>query len=505
MHAAITPQQPQTGTGPDLHDEFEHDGVEFNPDDAIRVTPFAVPNAQELFSVLGTERNEDGRIIQKLQSLEPLDHHLHYEYDAGGRLHKVWKGKQIIEEYLYGKYGERYFGATPQTGQRRFLYGSGLRLEKVGNVKYSYDDQGRLIRKQDGCVVTSYEYHHSGQLQQVKLPDGRRISYTIDPDGKRTSKSVNGKVVETYLWHNLTTLTAFTDEYGKRTDFAYDNEGDPIAMRCGDEVYYLASDQVGTIYMVADDHGNEIRRIIRDSFGNMTVDTNERIYIPLGFAAGLHDRDTGLVHFGHREYDPSIGRFIQPDPLGLAGGDVDVYGYCHDDPVNFIDRVGLAKVSEEGAPADPPDEETDPDKEKENENFYWTVTPKKNACEKCQALKGKTFEKEPERPHPNCKCEIERHFKGFYVSGILQGQGDSDSHEFGASQKIVVEVTNLGPFLAGARIQVDGSVWENTGWMAPGQSDSFEFTKFGEIPVPWEVAITCDGADNCTITYSIRG
>jgi len=67
--------------------------------------------------------------------------------------------------------------------------------------------------------------------------------------------------------------------------------------------------------------------------------------IPLGFASGLHDRDTGLVHFGFREYDPAIGRFIQPDPIGLEGGDVDVYGYCHDDPVNFLDRVGLAKFA----------------------------------------------------------------------------------------------------------------------------------------------------------------
>ncbi|WP_163350130.1 RHS repeat-associated core domain-containing protein [Desulfovibrio sp. JC010] len=341
------PQQPQAGTGEDLHDEFERDGVEFDPEDGVRIIPFAAPDTEEPFSVLATARNEDGRIFEKLQTLEPLNHHLHYEYDAGGRLHKVWKGKQLVEEYLYGKYGERYFGATPQTGQRRFTYGSGLRLIKAGNVKYSYDAEGRLIRKQDGCVVTSYEYNHAGQLQQVKLPDGRRISYTIDPEGKRTSKSVNGKVVETYLWHDFTTLKALTEEFGNRTDFAYNDAGSPIAMRVNDTVYFLASDQVGTVYMVADDGGNELRRIIRDSFGNMIVDTNERMNMPLGFASGLHDKDTGLVHFGHREYDPSIGRFITPDPIGFEGGDVDVYGYCHDDPVNFLDRMGLKKESED--------------------------------------------------------------------------------------------------------------------------------------------------------------
>ncbi|NDV24969.1 hypothetical protein FMS18_19990, partial [Desulfovibrio sp. JC022] len=48
-----------------------------------------------------------------------------------------------------------------------------------------------------------------------------------------------------------------------------------------------------------------------------------------------------MIHFGYREYDPVIGRFISPDPLGYDGGDVDVYGYCLDDPINFVDRNGL--------------------------------------------------------------------------------------------------------------------------------------------------------------------
>ncbi|NDV24970.1 hypothetical protein FMS18_19995 [Desulfovibrio sp. JC022] len=48
-----------------------------------------------------------------------------------------------------------------------------------------------------------------------------------------------------------------------------------------------------------------------------------------------------MIHFGYREYDPIIGRFISPDPLGYDGGDVDVYGYCLDDPSNFVDRNGL--------------------------------------------------------------------------------------------------------------------------------------------------------------------
>ncbi|WP_320172319.1 RHS repeat-associated core domain-containing protein [Maridesulfovibrio sp.] len=61
------------------------------------------------------------------------------------------------------------------------------------------------------------------------------------------------------------------------------------------------------------------------------------------FGAGSFSiiQNTGLIHFGYREYDPATGRFISPDPLGYAGGDVDLYGYCLDDPINFVDPFGL--------------------------------------------------------------------------------------------------------------------------------------------------------------------
>lgn len=63
--------------------------------------------------------------------------------------------------------------------------------------------------------------------------------------------------------------------------------------------------------------------------------------LPISFAGGLLDRDTGLIHFAYREYDPTTGMFIQSDPLGHAAGDVHTYGWCLDDPVNLVDPLGL--------------------------------------------------------------------------------------------------------------------------------------------------------------------
>ncbi|PKN07233.1 MAG: hypothetical protein CVU73_13315 [Deltaproteobacteria bacterium HGW-Deltaproteobacteria-8] len=78
-----------------------------------------------------------------------------------------------------------------------------------------------------------------------------------------------------------------------------------------------------------------------DSFGNLLSQQGNVVRLPLGFAGGLHDPDTGLTRFVWRDYDADTGRFTALDPLREKGGDKDWYGYCVDDPVNRVDMWGL--------------------------------------------------------------------------------------------------------------------------------------------------------------------
>ena len=49
----------------------------------------------------------------------------------------------------------------------------------------------------------------------------------------------------------------------------------------------------------------------------------------------------GLLYLQQRYYDPDVGRFLTPDPIGFAGG-LNLYAYCGNDPVNRVDPLGLA-------------------------------------------------------------------------------------------------------------------------------------------------------------------
>ena len=59
------------------------------------------------------------------------------------------------------------------------------------------------------------------------------------------------------------------------------------------------------------------------------------------FQGGVLDAATGLYQFGFRDYDPSSGVWMQRDPIGLAGGDLNLYRFVGNNPVALIDPSGL--------------------------------------------------------------------------------------------------------------------------------------------------------------------
>ena len=232
---------------------------------------------------------------------------------------------------------------------RTLTYDDEDHLLTVGDASYQYDLDGYLTTKTIGTEppyeVTTYSYLSRGELLRVLLPEGTLVEYVHDPLGRRIAKKVNGDITEKYLWQGLTRLLAVYDGADNLLmRFLYADDRMPAAMEQGGSTYYLTYDQVGSLRVVADGSGNVVKRIDYDSFGNIIDDTNLSFEVSIGFAGGLSDRDTGLVRFGFRDYDPDTGRWTAKDPIGLTGGNTDLYGYCLNDPTNLVDPAGLLNI-----------------------------------------------------------------------------------------------------------------------------------------------------------------
>ncbi len=87
------------------------------------------------------------------------------------------------------------------------------------------------------------------------------------------------------------------------------------------------------------DNGTVVWAATYESFGSATI-TTATITNNLRFPGQYFDSESGLQYNWHRFYDPTTGRYISADPIGLSGG-INLYGYVNGDPVNWIDPEGL--------------------------------------------------------------------------------------------------------------------------------------------------------------------
>src|SRR5262249_2073623 len=195
-----------------------------------------------------------------------------------------------------------------------------------------------------GAETTTYEYDSVGNLSGVRLANGTQIDYVLDANGRRLGKRVNGALVQAFLNQDGARPIAELDGAGIVVSrFVYVGSNVPAYMNRDGATYRIITDQLGSPRLVVDVATGAIaQRLDYDTFGNVILDTNPG-FQPFGFAGGLYDRDTRLIHFGAREYDPETGRWTARDPSGFGAGP-NLYEYAHNNPVNLVDPLGNAPV-----------------------------------------------------------------------------------------------------------------------------------------------------------------
>ena len=109
--------------------------------------------------------------------------------------------------------------------------------------------------------------------------------------------------------------------------------------------YYIHADQIDTPRVITDTAENVVWQWDnQDPFGNNVPNenpSNQGVFkFNQRFPGQYYDKETNLAYNVNRDYDPSIGRYVQFDPIGLAAG-VNGFVYVLDNPLSYVDPFGL--------------------------------------------------------------------------------------------------------------------------------------------------------------------
>lgn len=275
-----------------------------------------------------------------------LDGEWTYSYDTIGQLANAAFSSTNPEvpdqnlEYVYDAAGNRI--RTIVNGDTTEYSANNLnQYETAGDIVYDYDTDGNLISKTEGDDVTTYEYNNENRLVKVIEPNGIETEYEYDPIGNRIATIYNGERTE-YLVDPF----GFGDIVGE-----YDSDGNLIAnythgnglvsrSNDNDSAFYDA-DAIGSTVGLTNAAGDQVNSYSYLPFGQELSET-EAIENSFEFVGqwGVTEETNGLDFMRARLYDPLIGRFISPDPIGIAGGDTNLYRYVFNNPNNYADPSG---------------------------------------------------------------------------------------------------------------------------------------------------------------------
>lgn len=324
-----------------------------------------------------------GRLVDARTRKDSRTRHMRrYRWGVADRLLSVEDSRRGETRYSYTPTGQLERAEYPdgrerwrksdQTGNlypdpdmrlRRYLGGG--RLEQDGEWHCEYDADGNLTERYLGTGRWldgkkdrwRYRWNADGSLAKVVRPDKREVEFTYDALGRRLSKSF-GTTVTRWIWNGNVPLHQWKRrrEYSVmgnrwRTDterrdmtvWLFDEESFvPVAMIKEGRSYSILTDQLGTPTEAYDAEGNEVWSRVLDMDGNVIEKTGNKGMVPFLFQGQYYDRETGLAYNRFRYYSPKMGMYVSQDPIGLAGGILNLYGYV-DDTLSFIDILGLIK------------------------------------------------------------------------------------------------------------------------------------------------------------------
>lgn len=278
-----------------------------------------------------------------------------YVYDRLYRLTRVNDASgAMLEDYNYNKTGDRTLKQFAGQAAQVYTYLSGThRLGSVGGVGRSYDSNGNTTSRGDG---TTLAYSDQNRLYAAAVP-ANWTEYGYSGRGERVRKlqdNAGTPIADRYAYnesgqmlHNRKNEVVSGTPVETQIDYLF-IDSIPVAQTREKTLNYIEVDHLGTPRVSANSATNAKEwswDLLGKAFGENAATTaaggND---VQLRYPGQWVDAETGLHYNYFRDYETSVGRYAESDPIGLRDG-TSTYVYVGSSPFGKIDPLGLVKWS----------------------------------------------------------------------------------------------------------------------------------------------------------------
>ncbi len=317
---------------------------------------------------------KDGVInqISNKNSGGAVTYSLNYSFDRDNRIISIKRNNNLNDNFSYDQEGRlltesrsndasSIYAITytyDKNGNRLSLRASGTHLQPAANVDYAYTGNKLTTLTKNG-TAQPLNYTANAELYMGEILPS--YDYAGRRRGEGTSTTINRYM--SYNANNERTLSGSTSAWSNTAvQFIYDEKshligeytatGIPLVeyIWLGDKpvaavyesgattkIYYIVTDVQNTPRRLIDSNGSVVWSWDSTAFGlGSPVST---ITFNLRFPGQYYDATTGQFYNHNRFYNPELGRYMEPDPIGLAGG-LNPYIYALNNPVMYVDMTG---------------------------------------------------------------------------------------------------------------------------------------------------------------------
>jgi RHS repeat-associated protein len=277
--------------------------------------------------------------LLELTNVRGVSLNQNYSYDQLGRMLSAARGSGIAESFSYDSLGNRITQTTTGQMAQNFTYSASddrVAATSQGRV-WTYDPTGNIngFIGTDGLAV-GLDYDTFGRVASSSK-SGLTTAYLINGFGQRVSKAGPNGTYRYIYTPDGTLIAEFKDGAGW-TDYVFGGSM-LLGLLRGNALSFVHSDQVGRPEVITNSAKGTVWAASNNAF-DRTVSLDQIGGMDVGFPGQYFDQETGLWHNYFRDFDASIGRYIQADPIGLGGGP-NVYAYVSSNPSFSSDAKGL--------------------------------------------------------------------------------------------------------------------------------------------------------------------